>query len=1257
MHSEGVNFVSLNVRGLSNLKKRRSVFTWCKNRKGDIVFIQETHCSKECQNKWKSEWGGKVFFSNGESNARGVSILIKKGLDFEEKKLYNDSSGRYLIVNCEINGKEYWLVNIYAPNKEKDLANFYTNLLRKLEEIGLDENKNIVLGGDFNCCLNPLLDKKGGSNQKQKMSVIKCILQIQSKLNLQDIWRIKNPNKMSFTWSQRKPQVFCRLDFWLLSSELHDFAEKIDIIPAIRTDHSAIFINIKNEINDIKGPGYYKLNTSILDDPTYVEQMTSLLKTWSKESETHFSDNRVKWDWVKFKIREFSISFSKEIRKEQREKEEKTQNVLKQAKRDYEECSSKENEIKLEEAKTVLENIYEERTRGIILRSKVKWHEQGEKNTKYFLNLESRNQSRKHMRKVIVNDKEITNPLKILEAQKLFYKKLYGAQPDILDKEAEEEFLTYSIPKLSQTSKDSCESEISADECYRVLLSFNNGKSPGNDGLPSEFYKCFWKVISPLLMKCYNESFEKGELSSSQKQAVITLISKKDKDKSFLENWRPISLINVDEKMLSKTLAWKLKKVLPEIIHSDQSGYVENRNISETVRSILDMMEYTQEENLPGVLLFLDFKKAFDSLSWSFLKKTLEVFNFGPNFRKWIDVLYNNVSSCTINNGLTSGYFNLERGVRQGDPLSPYLFIMAVELLAIRLRRNENIKGISIGNYQTKLLQYADDTTATLSDIESAKEFLRVVNNFGKCSGLNLNLSKTEGLWLGSLRHSKDKPLGIKWPDTPIKSLGVYYTYDDADFIKLNFHNRLSKMKTLVDMWKCRGLTHFGRVTIVKSLILPIMTYIFSVLSTPKQIITELNTLMFSFIWKGKDKVKRNSTYSKYENGGLEMIDIETYIMSLRLSWLKRLCIPDKKWWKEYFIFKLRNVGGAFFLKCNYDVSKYNFSLNTFYLELLQYWTNFKSRFDINHDDKMIIWNNKDIEIGGKSIFNRILFAKNIITVYDLHFDLDNIKSFQKVKIDFDLKSLNILQWSALRLQAKKIITEKANLECTFRQESILDTLTITMENGSFDASRAKSKDYYRLLIKLKQTPPLKMIKLKTDFSLNDEEIKSVYTLAHNTFVEMYPIDFQYRLINYILYTNVLLYKIGIVESPLCSFCCREDETIYHLFYFCEIIKDFWNKFTDFWQEISNDQNKISFQQVFIGDIENNAFSLKNYLLILGKIHIYSCRKNKEKPNINAFLTLVSCKYEVEKSIASRRSKRKEFDQKWGMIKTKFEDT
>ena len=305
---------------------------------------------------------------------------------------------------------------------------------------------------------------------------------------------------------------------------------------------------------------------------------------------------------------------------------------------------------------------------------------------------------------------------------------------------------------------ESCEGLLSKDECLNAIKEFRNNKSPGTDGFASEFYKFFWPELKSDMTSSFNYAFQIGTLSISQRRGIISLISRKGKDMTLLENLRPISLLNVDYKILTKAIAKRLEKILPKIINHDQTGYIKGRFIGENIRLIQDIMSCTKTMEKTGIAIFLDFRKAFDTIEWNYINAALKLFNLGPDLLNWFTILYHQVSSCVINNGHGSEFFPLQRGIRQGCPLSSLLFVIGIELFARALKNAGTIHGINVGQKEIKVTQYADDTTVFVRDRESVTQLLKLLEEFKTNCGLEINTSKTEAMWLGSWRNCRETP-------------------------------------------------------------------------------------------------------------------------------------------------------------------------------------------------------------------------------------------------------------------------------------------------------------------------------------------------------------------------------------------------------------------------------------------------------------------------------------------------------------------
>ena len=323
---------------------------------------------------------------------------------------------------------------------------------------------------------------------------------------------------------------------------------------------------------------------------------------------------------------------------------------------------------------------------------------------------------------------------------------------------------------LNKDERLSCEGQITSEECYNALKAFKVGKTPGTDGFPAEFYHFFWPEINKEMTESFNFVFQSRKLSITQRRGIISLIPQKCKDKTMLENLQPISLLNVEYKIVTKAIAKRLEKVLPSIINPDQTGYVKGHYIGENVRLIQDIIEHTNLTGKKGSLCFLILKKAFNSTEWPYLKATINFFNFGPDILNWISIFYNDVSSCVLNNH-ASTFFPLHRGVRQGCPLPGVLFVLGIDMFGRALKNNNSIKGILVNNHEIKVTQYADDTTIFVRDRDSVVQLLDLLENFSLLSGLEINTAKTEVMWLGQWKNNEDTPFGFKWPKEPANTL------------------------------------------------------------------------------------------------------------------------------------------------------------------------------------------------------------------------------------------------------------------------------------------------------------------------------------------------------------------------------------------------------------------------------------------------------------------------------------------------------
>ena len=455
--------------------------------------------------------------------------------------------------------------------------------------------------------------------------------------------------------------------------------------------------------------------------------------------------------------------------------------------------------------------------------------------------------------------------------------------------------------------------------------------------------------------------------------------------------------------------------------------------------------------------------------------------------------------------------------------------------MAIKIREDNNIQGFKIGQEILKLSLFADDITCFLKDNSSYNSLFETHELFGECSGLKVNHEKTEIFALGN------SPLqDVDFPKhnicVTIKILGVYFGYDVKQRDALNFRQNLKDKKKSINMWKWRGLSLLGKIQIVKTFAVPKIMYRALVIPLSKELIKEANSIIYGFIWNGKDNVKRHALKSDIKNGGLRMLDIESMIKAKRVMCLKKFLLDHPSWWKIILGKILSSVGGRFLLYCNFDTAKLKISLPAYYKECLDAW------FELNRITPSsthevineIIWN-RFLCIDKMSIYRGDMIKLRFLKIGDVLRANNSSRlnvygtSLLSPEQNFFLMSL-IDSFPAEWRASAKSFTDSSLIE------EIPNDPKLRLGNGnSVPILDISSKQTYEIFLRKKQIPPTAKRKLTDKYPDINVEWDKVYSLPFRSTLESKTREFQYKILNCIVYTNEILYRFGLAASPSCT--------------------------------------------------------------------------------------------------------------------------
>ena len=1224
-----VAICTLNCRGLRDRIKRKKVFKWLEDNHYDIILLQETHSMEQDEKSWENEWGGKVYFSHGARDSRGVMVMFRPKCDIDVISVNTGVvGGRVLYVFITMHKTKILLVNIYAPNE--DSPEFFKQVF---DEVILSEADHLLIAGDYNLVLDVDMDKQGG-RAKTNEKAQRCILEYMENIDLMDIWRIKNPEQNEYTWRRKKPHVVqCRLDFFLISPGLANLVKHVSIGNSFMSDHSVVKLVLKME-EYAKGPGYWKFNCSLLKDKDYIDMVKETIKQCDSLYSDSGIDELLLWETMKMEIRGATIKYSARKKRQERilvsEYETKIKEIEQKGKLSDEEMQELEN------CKLLLNEIYDKKVAGEIVRCRVREYEEGEKSSSYFLSLEKNNQAKKTIYQLKTEKgMVVTSREGICKEIVSFYSALYDNKESDYGAGIELDFFSKVQCALSDEKRVSCEGLITRNELLTALKQTPNNKSPGIDGIPSDFYKVFWNDIAQYLVNALNRAFQLGELSVNHRRGIISLIPKKGKDSAFLKNWRPITLLCCDYKLVSKAIANRIKVHLADLVHTDQNGFIKDRYIGQNIDLLYQIIEHTENNHTPGIIFTADFEKAFDKLSWRFIDRVLKKYNFGEMLIKWVKLFYTNVNAVVNVNGFFTDTIILKRGVKQGDPLSTYLFILCVELLAINIRCNNNIQGIVIGGTEHKLSLFADDTNMFIHYCEeSLNNVLKTLENFSIISGLKINFEKSIAYCIGVKQNQTlNTIIPITWSYEMVGTLGIQIPLENRkDIYKVNYEAKISSMEATIKAWSMRSLSLRGKVTVIKSLLMSKFQYLITTLGIPdKSLIVRINKAVYKFLWKGSEKLKRKVMINSREEGGLNVPDFESVCKTAMIKWVHRYLHSAESNWKEIVSYSLRQLGGKFLFQCNLNkkdkvLEKIKSSL---WKDIVTCWCEFNYKKELNPNQDAIVWLNSDTT---EILYNKECISNGLLHVNQFY-ENGHFMSINNLCDKYNV-TLNIMEYcnikQVLSCYVSNEVTEGTIETVTNLQKRLKETIL------GKPVDKTLSKRIYGYLIS--QVALCGNVQTKwAHIVVIEDSTNDLFASIEKLTISNKLRSFQYRFLHRILYFNDKLFKCKLATTTMCDFCNDSLDSIEHRYFYCRVTQGFWTDVQNWLKCNYKTDHVLNDIKLIVTNICLEA-SIVEIVVLNAKYFIFLCFLNKCEPSLQAFKRIIQQTESTERSIATHRS-------------------
>lgn len=1156
MTSQGKNlrFISWNLKGANQPVKINKVMAHLKQLRGDIFFLQETHLRSSEVRRIRRPWVGDMFHSKFSARARGAAILIRKGVPFEPSNSIEDPNGRFVIVSGRLCGTPVVMACVYAPTWDDD--KFISGFFSSLPKV---DDHYLIIGGDFNLIQDPTLDRSSTNLQALSKSA-KVLDTYKTSLGLFDPWRAKFHSTKAFSFFSHVHHSYSRIDFFLLDNYFLSAVHSCEYHSIVISDHAPTSVDIGFP-SRVPHTRQWRLNSSLLAQAPFKAFLDMQISFFFDTNDSPETSRRTLWETFKAYMRGQAISYVSTLNRTEAAELIAITNDISRVDNLYAAAPTPTLYKERLQLQSKFDLLSTSKTQKQLFMAKQRFFEMGDKAGR-LLALQARATalSRLIPRIKSTTGDVISDPIEINKTFYTFYSELYSSQcpPDVWDGDNPLDEIIF--PKLSDDLGGELGGPISIAEVQEAIMSLQNGKTPGPDGFTAEFFKLFSASIAPALQEMYNESFSEGRLPPTLSEASISLLLKRDKDPLLCGSYRPISLLNVDLKILSKILAQRLQQVSSSLISTDQTGFMLGRHSFHNTRRLLNILN-SPSSIAPEVVVSLDAEKAFDRVEWRYLFFVLQKFGFSSDFISWIRLLYACPVASVHTNGLQSAVFPLYRGTRQGCPLSPLLFALAVEPLAIWLRQEGGFEGITRAGKIHKLSLYADDLLLYMSDpAASLPVVLNILDKFGSYSGYKLNLCKSELLPINS--SAKNIPpsfFPFKYAIDGFRYLGIFITNSIQKIFSKNFLPLLERCKLDFERWAGLPLSLVGRVNLVKMVVLPKFLYFFSHIPVfiRKSFFRSLDQLISSFLWGNKNpRIRRSVLQLPKALGGLALPNFLHYYWSCNihrlLYWVNNTADMRAAWVDMELASSKLSLHSLICSQLPLTAS--NFTLNPVVVNSIKIWTQIRKSLGLHRaSDLSPTLNNHLFLPSCTDLTFRAWFDKGITTFKDLY-DKGTFMSFTDLSRRFDLPKSHLFRF----FQIRHYIRNQNPKFPSRPPETLMDSLL------ALDPERKRLiSSIYCLINSAIDSPassPKDSWERELGTTLPDEYWQRVLQSVHSSSICARHGLIQCKIVHKVHYTNLRLSRIYPNVADSCNRCKQSPADHTHMFWSCPGLATFWSE-------------------------------------------------------------------------------------------------